>query len=297
MLFSMNTNISTVRNLSPVATATEPESRPGLLARTTGASGADAIFSLENVSFKIGDRTLLQPLSLALPKHRVCGLIGHNGSGKSTLIKLLARQQQPTTGTLRFAGQPLAHWEHRALARKIAYLPQQLPAADGMTARELVALGRYPWHGALGRFSARDAEQVRQAMELTDVVRFAERAVDSLSGGERQRVWLAMLVAQESECLLLDEPISALDIAHQIEVLALVRRLSEERGLGVVVVLHDINMAARFCDDLIALKGGCLLASGPATELIRAETLSAIYGIPMGTAPHPHGGMPISFAH
>jgi ferric hydroxamate transport system ATP-binding protein len=121
--------------------------------------------------------------------------------------------------------------------------------------------------------------------------------VDSLSGGERQRVWIAMLVAQDSECLLLDEPISALDIAHQIEVLQLVRTLSVERGLGVVVVLHDVNMAARFCDDLLALKGGRLLASGTPAELMHAETLGAIYGIPMGTVPHPHGGSPISFAH
>ena len=125
-----------------------------------------------------------------------------------------------------------------------------------MTVRELVALGRYPWHGALGRFSCTDTRKVLEAMEQTDVVGFADRAVDSLSGGERQRVWLAMLVAQDSDCLLLDEPIFALDIAHQIEVLALVRRLSEERGIGVVVVLHDINMAGRFCDELIALKGG-----------------------------------------
>ena len=126
---------------------------------------------------------------------------------------------------------------------------------------------------------------------------FAHRTVDSLSGGERQRVWLAMFVAQDSECLLLDEPISALDIAHQIEVLQLVRTLSVERGLGVVVVLHDVNMAGRFCDDLLALKGGRLLASGTPAELMRPETLGAIYGIPMGTVPHPHGGSPISFAH
>ncbi|SEK13768.1 iron complex transport system ATP-binding protein [Paraburkholderia tropica] len=258
---------------------------------------APAMFTLDGVSFAADGRTLLKPLSLTLAKHRMYGLIGHNGSGKSTLVKLLARQQQPAAGTLTFAGQPLAQWDNRAFARKVAYLPQQLPAADGMTVRELVALGRYPWHGALGRFSRTDTQKVLEAMEQTDVVRFADRAVDSLSGGERQRVWLAMLVAQDSDCLLLDEPISALDIAHQIEVLALVRRLSEERGIGVVVVLHDINMAGRFCDELIALKGGSLLAHGPSAELMRAETLSAIYGIPMGTVAHPDGGMPISFAH
>jgi ferric hydroxamate transport system ATP-binding protein len=255
------------------------------------------MYEIEDVSFVADGRTLLHPLTLSLPAQRVCGLIGHNGSGKSTLLKLLARQQRPTAGSVRFAGKPLAQWEGRELARKVAYLPQQPPAADGMTVRELVSLGRYPWHGALGRFSARDGEKVSEAMELTDVARFADRPVDALSGGERQRVWLAMLVAQDSDCLLLDEPISALDIAHQIEVLGLVRMLSEKRGLGVVIVLHDINMAGRFCDDLVALKGGRLLTNGPAAELMRPDTLEDIYGVPMGIVAHPQGGMPISFAY
>ncbi|MFM0736317.1 ATP-binding cassette domain-containing protein [Paraburkholderia xenovorans] len=254
------------------------------------------MYELDNVSFSVGERTLLHPLTLALPAQRVCGLIGHNGSGKSTLLKLLARQQTPGAGEVRFGGRPLAQWDHRTLARKIAYLPQQPPAAEGMTVRELVALGRYPWHGALGRFTGDDADKVAQALELADVASLAERAVDSLSGGERQRAWLAMLVAQDSECLLLDEPTSALDIAHQVEVLQLVRRLSAERGLGVVVVLHDINMAARFCDDMIALKAGRVAARGTPAQLMHPDTLGAIYGIPMGTVGHPGGGVPISFA-
>lgn len=258
---------------------------------------ASPLFSLDQVTFGVGGRALLKPLTLSLSKGRMYGLIGHNGSGKSTLVKLLARQQPPGGGVLRFAGRPIADWDNRAFARKVAYLPQNLPAADGMTVRELVALGRYPWHGALGRFSRTDESKVTEAMEQTDVARYADRAVDSLSGGERQRVWIAMLLAQDSDCLLLDEPISALDIAHQIDVLALVRRLSEERELGVVVVLHDINMAARFCDELIALKDGRLLANGATAQMMDAQTLSAIYGIPMMTLPHPHGGAAsISFA-
>lgn len=267
------------------------------LASTNGTGvAALPIYEIDNLSFAVAGRTLLHPVSLTLPTQRVCGLIGHNGSGKSTLLKLLARQLRPTTGSVRFAGAPLAQWDNRALARKVAWLPQQPPAADGMTVRELVSLGRYPWHGALGRFGVRDSAKVTEAMELTDVVQFADRPVDGLSGGERQRVWLAMLVAQDSDCLLLDEPISALDIAHQIEVLGLVRRLSEKRGLSVVVVLHDINMAARFCDDLIALKNGRLLTSGPAAALMHPDVLEEIYGIPMGIVPRPDGGAPISFA-
>lgn len=265
-------------------------------ARPHGA-GAQALFTLDGVSFEASGRTLLKPLSLTLARHRMVGLIGHNGSGKSTLVKLLARQQQPAAGTLQFAGQPLAQWENRAFARKVAYLPQQLPAADGMTVRELVALGRYPWHGAFGRFSRTDTQKVFEAMAQTDVVCFADRAVDSLSGGERQRVWLAMLVAQDSECLLLDEPISALDVRHQIEVLALVRALTLERGLCVVVVLHDVNLAARYCDRLVALRQGRIVVEGTPDAFMRDHVLTDVYDIRMGTVAHPVGQGRIGFAY
>ncbi len=258
---------------------------------------ADALsmFTLDAVSFAIPGRMLLEPLTLALPARRVVGLIGHNGSGKSTLLKLLARQQPATSGTIQFEGKALKDWGDRPFARKVAYLPQQTPPASGMLVKELVALGRYPWHGALGRFGQTDRDKVAEAMALTDVEMFADRLVDTLSGGERQRVWLAMLVAQDAECLLLDEPISALDVAHQMEVLSLVHRLSAERGIGVVVVLHDVNMAARFCDEIIALHGGKLIARGAPEAIMTEAELEAIYGIPMGVMAHPDTGKPISF--
>ncbi|HWB50383.1 MAG TPA: ATP-binding cassette domain-containing protein [Stellaceae bacterium] len=253
------------------------------------------LFELESATFAVEGRTLLEPLTMTLPARRMVALIGHNGSGKSTLLKLLARQQQASAGVIRFEGRELPVWKDRAFARKVAYLPQQPPPAAGLLVKELVALGRYPWHGALGRFSQKDRERVAQAIELTDLGLFADRLVETLSGGERQRVWLAMLVAQDAECLLLDEPISALDIAHQVEVLDLVHRLARERGLGVIVVLHDINMAARFCDEIIALHTGRLIARGTPDELMRAEQLEAIYGLPMGILPHPITGTPISY--
>lgn len=151
---------------------------------------------------------------------------------------------------------PLENWSSKAFAREVAYLPQQLPPAQEMTVSELVAIGCYPWHGALGRFGAADREHVRQVIEMVGLSAFSRRLVDNLSGGERQRAWIAMLVAQDSRCLLLDEPTSALDIAQQVEVLSLVQRLSKARGLTVIAVLHDINMAACFCDYLVALCGG-----------------------------------------
>lgn len=251
------------------------------------AMSREALFQLEAVSFAISGRTLLQPLTLTLAPRRTVGLIGHNGSGKSTLLKLLARQQPPAGGTIRFEGKPLADWGDRAFARKVAYLPQATPAAAGMLVRELVALGRYPWHGALGRFGQTDRDKVEEAMQLTDVVGMADRLVDTLSGGERQRVWLAMLVAQDAECLLLDEPISALDVAHQIEVLSLVQSLSHAKGLGVVVVLHDVNMAARFCDHIVALHSGRIIADGPPEDILNPEALRAIYGLEMHIMQHP----------
>ncbi|MBD3699417.1 Fe3+-hydroxamate ABC transporter ATP-binding protein FhuC [Klebsiella pneumoniae] len=242
-------------------------------------------------------RTLLHPLSLTFPTGKVTGLIGHNGSGKSTLLKMLGRHQPPSAGEVLLDGQPLESWGSKAFARKVAYLPQQLPPAEGMTVRELVAIGRYPWHGALGRFGAADREKVEEAIALVGLKPLAHRLVDSLSGGERQRAWIAMLVAQDSRCLLLDEPTSALDIAHQVDVLALVHRLSQQRGLTVIAVLHDINMAARYCDYLVALRGGEMIAQGTPAELMRSDTLEQIYGIPMGILPHPAGAAPVSFVY
>ncbi|MEN4144270.1 Fe3+-hydroxamate ABC transporter ATP-binding protein FhuC [Serratia marcescens] len=256
-----------------------------------------ATFALDNASFAVPGRVLLQPLSLSFPQGNVCGLIGHNGSGKSTLLKLLGRHHAPSGGQVLLNRQPLEQWDSKSFARQVAYLPQQLPAAEGMTVRELVAVGRYPWHGALGRFGANDRQLVEEAISLVGLKPFANRLVDSLSGGERQRAWLAMMVAQDSRCLLLDEPTSALDIAHQVEVLALIQRLSRERDLTVIAVLHDINMAARYCDHLVALRGGEMIAQGGPLELMQGPVLEQIYGIPMGTLPHPSGGAPVSFVY
>ena len=255
----------------------------------------EATFTLKNASFEVPGRTLLQPLSLTFPPGKVTGLIGHNGSGKSTLLKMLGRHHAASSGEVLLNQQPVGRWNSKAFARQVAYLPQQLPAAEGMTVRELVAIGRYPWHGALGRFGQEDRDRVEDAIAQVGLNAFAGRLVDSLSGGERQRAWLAMMVAQNSRCLLLDEPTSALDIAHQVEVLALIKALSQQHGLTVIAVLHDINMAARYCDHLVALRQGAMIAEGDAEAIMQPEVLGGIYGIPMGILPHPQGGAPVSF--
>ena len=259
------------------------------------AAPPHATLCLQQASFSVPGRTLLAPLTLTFPQGKFCGLIGHNGSGKSTLLKMLGRHQPPSAGALLLNDKPLAQWESKAFAREVAYMPQQLPPAEGMTVQELVAIGRYPWHGALGRFRHHDREAVERAIALVGLNAFAHRLVDSLSGGERQRAWLAMMMAQETRCLLLDEPTSALDIAHQVEVLALIKRLTAERGLTVIAVLHDINVAARYCDHLIALREGQMIAEGSPLDIMQGPVLEKIYGIPMGVLPHPGGGAPVSF--
>lgn len=255
------------------------------------------MFDVDAASFEVGGKCLLQPTDLIFDEGQVYGLIGHNGSGKSTLLKLLAQQQPVSSGEIRLDGRPLPAWGNREFARQVAYLPQHLPSAENLTGRELVGFGRYPWHGLLGRMTQEDHAQIERAIALTHTEAFADRLVDTLSGGERQRVWLAMLLAQGSRYLLLDEPLAALDVAHQVEVLALVRKLCRELGLSVIIVLHDVNMAARYCDRLIALHSGRLLAQGSPSEMMCDTTLEAIYGIPMRVMPHPEGAHPIAILH
>jgi iron-chelate-transporting ATPase len=259
------------------------------------ATSDQTLYEIGGVTFVAGGRTILEPLDLTLAPARIYGLVGANGSGKSTLVKLLAHQQQPAGGTIRLFGRPIDSYGDRAFARCVAYMPQFTPPAESMTVRELVGLGRFPWHGALGRLGADDTAKVEKALQQTDLLDLADRLVDSLSGGERQRAWLAMMLAQDTRCLLLDEPTSALDIAHQVDMLALVRDLSRERGLGVVVVLHDVNMAARYCDEIVALRAGRVAARGAPAEILDPAVLDRIYGLAMGVIPHPATGAPISY--
>ncbi|GGB21207.1 ABC transporter ATP-binding protein [Allosediminivita pacifica] len=239
------------------------------------------LYDIEALDFAVPGRKLLQDMALQLPSGKVIGLIGHNGSGKSTLLNLLARQTTPDRGTIRFHGTALPDWPARKLARHLAYLPQHLPPAEGMLVRELAALGRYPWHGPLGRPGPEDHAAIDNALAACGLETIATRRVDTLSGGEAQRAWLAMLIAQEAHCLLLDEPISALDITHQVEVLSLVRHLSHDRDRSVIVVLHDLNMAARFCDHVVALRAGQVEFQGTPADLMTAPRLRSIYGADM----------------
>ncbi|QIW15628.1 iron-hydroxamate transporter ATP-binding subunit [Pasteurellaceae bacterium RH1A] len=253
------------------------------------------MFTLTNASFTIPNRTLLHPVSLTFEQGKVYGLIGHNGSGKSTLIKLLARQQPLSSGQICFDHKPLEAWSSRDFAKQVAYLPQHLPTATQLTARELIAMGRYAWNGLFGRQTEEDRKAIDQALALTHTEKFAHQLVDVLSGGERSRIWLAMLLAQQSKFLLLDEPLAPLDIAHQVEVMQLIQKLSRELNLGVIIVIHDINLASRFCDELVALHSGKLLSQGDSQAIINPPSLKAIYGIDLNVIKHPECDRPVSF--
>lgn len=249
---------------------------------------SDTLFDIRGLSVDVPGRRLLNGIDLQLPAGQVIALIGHNGSGKSTLLKVLARQI-PASGSVSFAGREIKEWPPRDYARKLGFMPQTTPPAEGMTVRELVSLGRYPWHGALGRFSEPDHVAVARALTECGLDTFTDRLVDTLSGGERQRAWLAMMVAQEAGTLLLDEPISALDIAHQVEVLTLVQRMCHSLDRSAVIVLHEVNLAGRFCDCIVALKNGRVAMQGTPADLMHPETLHRIYGLPMQVLTRPDG--------
>ncbi|WP_336366339.1 ABC transporter ATP-binding protein [Marinobacter sp. C2H3] len=241
-----------------------------------------AFFDVSNLQVRLGQTPILHGLDLTFRQGEVTALLGHNGSGKSTLLKVLGRHQRATAGNVRLQSQPLDRLSARQFARIVGYLPQHPPATDGLTVRELVGLGRYPWRGPLARYRSDDHHRIDRAIADTGLTAFADRSVDTLSGGERQRAWIALLLAQQTQCLLLDEPISALDVKHQVETLRLVRDLAGRHNLTVIVVLHDVDLAARFCDRLVALKEGRVVADGSAREIMNGPTLEAIFSVRMG---------------
>lgn len=249
-----------------------------------------ALFDLKRAGYGVGGSRILAPIDLQIPAGGFVALIGHNGSGKSTLLSLLARQIEPSEGEIAFAGEALARLSQRDFARKVGWLPQDPPLAANLTVAELARFGRYPWRGAFMRHGAEDRRAVEGALGRVGLSHMRDRAVASLSGGERQRAWLAMLLAQEPSCLLLDEPTAALDLKHQLEVLQLLRQLRDEHDLTIVMAIHDIGMALRFADHLVALKAGRPVFEGPPQALVRPDVLSAIYDLPIGTVQPQDGG-------
>jgi iron complex transport system ATP-binding protein len=238
-------------------------------------------------------RVIAENLSVEIPDGSFTVIIGPNACGKSTLLRALARLLKPTAGTVLLDGRDVHSQPTRTVARTLGLLPQSSTAPDGITVAELVARGRYPHQGILRRWSAEDENVVQESMLATGVADLADRHVDELSGGQRQRVWLAMALAQQTPLLLLDEPTTYLDIAHQIEVLDLCAELHERQGRTLVAVLHDLNHAARYATHLIAMRSGRVARSGPPSEVLTAELVEEVFGLPCRVIDDPETGTPL----
>jgi iron complex transport system ATP-binding protein len=239
------------------------------------------------------DRVVLDGLDLELPAGEFTAIVGPNACGKSTLLRTLARLLKPRGGTVLLDGTAVRDLPTREVARRLAVLPQSPLVPEGVTVAELVGRGRQPYQRWWQQWSSRDGEAVREAMALADVDSIADRPVDTLSGGQRQRVWIAMTLAQDTGILLLDEPTTFLDPAHQVDVLNLVHRLRSARGRTVVAVLHDLNQAARYADHLIAMRGGAVVAAGPPRTILTADLVRDVFGLDCLVVPCPASGAPL----
>lgn len=233
----------------------------------------------ESLSLAYDGRVVVDGLDVAVPHGRITSVIGPNGCGKSTLVKGLGRLMRPRSGFATLDGVPLDRLATRVIAQQIGVLPQAPIAPAGITVLELAARGRHPRQRWFEQFSRRDEDIVREALAATDILDLADEPVDELSGGQRQRAWISMILAQQTEILLLDEPTTFLDLAHQVDVLDLVRRLNRELGRTVLMVLHDISLAASYSDWIIAMRDGRVVAEGHPRDIVTAELLWSVFGL------------------
>lgn len=233
----------------------------------------------DDLSIGYGEQLIVKDLSVQIPNQKITTIIGPNGCGKSTLLKAITRIISHQSGAVVLDGKNVSKENTKVLARKMAILPQTPESASGLTVGELVSYGRFPYQTGYGRLSQKDYEVIDWAMKVTNTSDFKYLPVDSLSGGQRQRVWIAMALAQETEIIFLDEPTTYLDMAHQLEVLELLQRLNKEEKRTIVMVLHDLNQAARFADYIVALKDGQIVKAGPCEEVITKEVLRGVFNI------------------
>ena len=232
-------------------------------------------------------------LSIDVPDGQVSVLIGPNGSGKSTLLRALARLLKPKGGAVVLDGKQIQDYSTKEVARRLAILPQTLVAPEAITVEELVAYGRFPQRRSVAGLRHEDRDAIRWAMQVTNTIEVRDRPVDQLSGGQRQRAWIALVLAQGTDLILLDEPTTFLDIAYQLEVLELLKHLNEEAGKTVVMVLHDINMACEYAHRLFALRDGKMVAEGDPQVVLTADLIRTVFGIDAHIVNHPTSGSPM----
>ncbi|MDO5627180.1 MAG: ABC transporter ATP-binding protein [Mobilicoccus sp.] len=247
----------------------------------------------EGVTLGYGDRTVIRDLDVTLTPGAITVIVGANACGKSTLLRSLARLLTPSAGRVILDGADLHRLPTKEVARTLGLLPQAPIAPEGIVVGDLVARGRSPHQKLLSRWSEADDAAVAEALDLTGTAELADRSVDELSGGQRQRVWIAMALAQRTDVLLLDEPTTFLDIAHQVEVLDLLTDLNRARGTTIAMVLHDLNLAARYADRLVALRAGEVLADGDPAEVLTPALVETVYGMRSQVVPDPVTGKPL----
>ncbi|WP_457964186.1 ABC transporter ATP-binding protein [Arthrobacter sp. D1-29] len=252
-----------------------------------------AVLTARDLTLKYDQRCVVDGLTAEIPEGKVTMIVGANACGKSTLLRGLSRLLKPAAGSVTLDGKDIHSRPARELARTLGLLPQHPTAPDGITVRDLVGRGRYPHQGFFRSWSEQDDAAVQRALEATDTLELAGRNVDELSGGQRQRVWIAMALAQETEVLLLDEPTTYLDLAHQVEVLDLVTDLNRRRGTTVAIVLHDLNLAARYADHVIAMKAGAVVALGAPGDVVTEELVREVFGLESRVIPDPVSGTPL----
>ncbi|ONK12975.1 ABC transporter ATP-binding protein [Streptomyces sp. MP131-18] len=247
----------------------------------------------ENLTLGYGDRVVVSDLDLTVPPGAITVIVGANACGKSTLLRSMSRLLAPREGRVVLDGKEVHRRPAKELARTLGLLPQSPLAPEGITVLDLVGRGRHPHQGIFSRWNENDDAAVASALEATRTADLADRAVDELSGGQRQRVWIAMVLAQQTDLLLLDEPTTFLDVTHQIEVLDLLTDLNRTRGTTIVMVLHDLNLAARYADHLIALAAGRLHAAGTPAGVLTEESVRAVFGLDSRIIEDPLSGRPL----
>jgi iron complex transport system ATP-binding protein len=264
-----------------------------ILSPEADVAGGRVRLAADGVTLAYGDHVVVRDLDLQLTEGSFTAIVGPNGCGKSTLLRALGRLMRPAGGQVLLDGQAIARTPTREVARLLGLLPQAPVAPEGLTVADLVARGRHPHQSWLRQWSRDDEAVVGEALAWTDMADLADRPVDELSGGQRQRAWISMALAQGTDLLLLDEPTTYLDLSHQIDVLELVGRLHAERGRTVVVVLHDLNLAARYAQRLVAMKDGALVASGTPEEVLTEQLLADVFDLEARILTDPVAGTPM----
>lgn len=247
----------------------------------------------EGLTLGYDAQPVVRDLDVTVLDGKVTAIVGANACGKSTLLRGLARLLRPRAGSVLLDGKAMADLSTLEVAKVLGLLPQAPVAPDGITVADLVSRGRYPHQGWFRTWTDRDHDAVARALDATDTADLVDRPLRALSGGQRQRVWVAMALAQDTDLLLLDEPTTFLDINHQVELLRLLRKLNGESGKTIVAVLHDINLASRYCDHIIAMAGGAIVAEGTPAEVITAELIAKVFGLECVVLTDPVAGTPI----